>query len=166
MSTVAQTPRGALTCSGRERCSTAGNVTRSLLGYLALAGLFYVIVSPAQAVARRFADVGTEAPRLLAGYGLGLIGAGVFRADAADGFPPGTPARPAAHLSGHGVMRLRSALLAWSPTASSSHAALTVAHAAEAPSRPAWSGWCSRLGSPGSRPAPPVRQSTSVSPPR
>src|SRR5450755_4712731 len=137
MSTVTQTPHGARRRSGREECLTAGNVTRSSLGYLALAGPFYVIVSLAQAVARhgfdltrgewsllalghlgwiqqanlaltglmiivgavgvrraigRFADAGTWAPRLLAGYGLGLIGAGIFRADAADGFPPGTPA--------------------------------------------------------------------------
>jgi len=148
MSTVTQTPHGARRRSGREECLTAGNVTRSSLGYLALAGPFYVIVSLAQAVARhgfdltrgewsllalghlgwiqqanlaltglmiivgavgvrraigRFADAGTWAPRLLAGYGLGLIGAGIFRADAADGFPPGTPA---AHLSGHGIMHL------------------------------------------------------------
>ena len=32
------------------------------------------------------------ARRLLAGYGLSLVGAGVFRADPALGFPPGTPA--------------------------------------------------------------------------
>src|SRR5262245_47356484 len=31
------------------------------------------------------------APRLIGGFGLGLIGAGVFRADPAMGFPPGTP---------------------------------------------------------------------------
>jgi hypothetical protein len=126
-------------------------VTRSLLGYLALAGPFYVVASLAQALTRhgfdlardewsllalghlgwiqqanliltgvmiivgavgarraigRLADGGTWAPRLLAGYGLGLIGAGVFRADAADGFPPGTPDGHAAHVSGHGMAHL------------------------------------------------------------
>ncbi len=35
---------------------------------------------------------GTWAPILLGLYGLGLIGAGLFRADPALGFPPGTPA--------------------------------------------------------------------------
>jgi hypothetical protein len=131
-------------------------VTRSLLGYLALAGPFYVVVSLAQALTRqgfdlardewsllalghlgwiqqanliltgvmiivgavgarraigRLADGGTWAPRLLAGYGLGLIGAGIFRADAADGFPPGTPDGRAAHVSGHGMLHLLSGSL-------------------------------------------------------
>lgn len=34
---------------------------------------------------------GTWGPILLVGYGLGLIGAGIFVADPAFGFPPGTP---------------------------------------------------------------------------
>jgi hypothetical protein len=149
MSTVAGTTQGAH--PDRQDCSAAGNVTRSLLGYLALAGPFYVVVSLAQALTRhgfglvrdewsllalghmgwiqqanliltglmiivgavgarqaigRFADAGTWAPRLLAGYGLGLIGAGIFPADAADGFPPGTPGGRAAHVSGHGMLHL------------------------------------------------------------
>src|SRR2546430_10313446 len=33
----------------------------------------------------------TWAPRLVAGYGLSLVGAGIFRADPALGFPAGTP---------------------------------------------------------------------------
>jgi Protein of unknown function (DUF998) len=135
----------------RQDCSTAGNITRSLLSYLALAGPFYVLVSLAQALTRhgfslardewsllalghlgwiqqanliltgmmiiagavgvrrkisRFAPAGTWAPRLLVGYGLGLIGAGIFRADAADGFPPGTPTGRAAHISAHGMLHL------------------------------------------------------------
>ena len=148
---VAETTNGARTRPACQDCSAAGNVTRSLLGYLALAGPFYVVVSLAQALTRhgfdltrdewsllalghlgwiqqanliltgvmiivgavgvrraisRSADAGTWAPRLLAGYGLGLIGAGVFRADAADGFPPGTPGGRAAHVSGHGMLHL------------------------------------------------------------
>jgi hypothetical protein len=47
MSTIAGTIPGART---RQDCSAAGNVTRSLLGYLALAGPFYVVVSLAQAL--------------------------------------------------------------------------------------------------------------------
>lgn len=35
---------------------------------------------------------GTWAPILIAIYGIGLIGAGIFKADPALGFPPGTPA--------------------------------------------------------------------------
>lgn len=131
--------------------SRPGNVTRALLGYLALAGPLYVLVSLAQALTRdgfdptrhewsllalghlgwiqqanliltgamlitgaigvRRAigaghDGGTWVPRLLAGYGLGLIGAGVFRADAANGFPPGTPAGRATQFTTHGTLHL------------------------------------------------------------
>ena len=147
MSTIAETTPGART---RQDCSAAGNVTRSLLGYLALAGPFYVVVSLAQALTRHGFDLArdewsllalgrlgwiqqanliltgvmiivgavgarraigaslTPAPgrRLLAGYGLGLIGAGIFRADAADGFPPGTPGGRGAHVSGHAMLHL------------------------------------------------------------
>jgi Protein of unknown function (DUF998) len=150
MSTNAWTTHGTRSRPSRQD-SSAGNVTRSVLGYLALAGPFYVVVSLAQALTRhgfdlardewsllalgrlgwiqqanliltgvmiivgavgarraigRFADAGTWAPRLLAGYGLGLIGAGIFRADAADRFPPGTPSGRAAHVSGHGMLHL------------------------------------------------------------
>lgn len=149
MSAVTGTSQGAR--PGRQGCSTAGNVTRSLLGYLALAGPFYVVVSLAQALTRpgfdltrhewsllalghlgwiqqanfiltgvmiivgaagarraigRSADAGTWAPRLFAGYGLGLIGAGIFRADAAEGFPPGTPGGPATHVSVNAAMHV------------------------------------------------------------
>jgi hypothetical protein len=43
------------------------------------------------------------APRMLALYGLGLIGAGIFRADPALGFPPGTPLENNP-ISGHGML--------------------------------------------------------------
>ena len=46
---------------------------------------------------------GTWGPLLVGIYGLGLIGAGIFVADPALGFPPGTPA-DAHNLSGHGIM--------------------------------------------------------------
>ena len=42
------------------------------------------------------------APRLIGLYGAGLMAAGVFRADPADGFGPGAPAGQAAHVSWHG----------------------------------------------------------------
>ena len=44
----------------------------------------------------------TWAPALIAGYGLGLFAAGVFRADPAQGFPAGTPETVA--LSWHGAL--------------------------------------------------------------
>ena len=45
----------------------------------------------------------TWAPRMLATYGFGLIGAGIFRADPALGFPPGTPV-DATSISWHGLL--------------------------------------------------------------
>jgi Protein of unknown function (DUF998) len=45
----------------------------------------------------------TWAPVLVGAYGLGLIGAGLFRADPALGFPPGTPA-DASSVSWHGLL--------------------------------------------------------------
>jgi hypothetical membrane protein len=49
------------------------------------------------------------APRLLAVYGVALVGAGVFRADPMNGFPVGTPAGPPAHPSVHGLLHLATA---------------------------------------------------------
>jgi hypothetical protein len=42
-------------------------------------------------------------------YGLGLIGAGIFAADPAFGFPPGTPEGAPAAISWHGLMHFVSA---------------------------------------------------------
>jgi hypothetical protein len=50
----------------------------------------------------------TDAPwaaRLIGGYGLGLVAAGLFRADPALGFPPGTPDGPGS-VSWHGILHL------------------------------------------------------------
>lgn len=52
----------------------------------------------------------TWGPLLLAGYGLGLIGAGLFSADPAFGFPAGTPA-DANSISWHGVLHILTAAL-------------------------------------------------------
>jgi hypothetical protein len=46
---------------------------------------------------------GTWVPRLIGVYGLSLVGAGVFRADPAMGFPPGTP-EGAAEVTWHGML--------------------------------------------------------------
>jgi len=45
----------------------------------------------------------TWAPIMLGLYGIGLIGAGIFRSDPALGFPPGTPATNNA-ISTHGIL--------------------------------------------------------------
>jgi Protein of unknown function (DUF998) len=44
----------------------------------------------------------TWAPRLVAAYGVSLVGAGIFRADPAQGFPVGTPESTA--ISWHGML--------------------------------------------------------------
>ena len=132
-------------------CAASGNITRSLLGYLVLAGPFYVAVSLAQALTRpgfsltrdewsllalgpmgwiqmvnliltgammvagaigvrravgRPGPGGVWAPRLLAGYGVALIGAGIFRADPAHWFPPGASTVDASQVSWHGSLHL------------------------------------------------------------
>jgi hypothetical protein len=133
-----------ITAPGRAaHCGPATGITRSLLGYGAVAGPLYVVVSLAQAVTRdgfdltrhqwsllsngslgwiqitnfvltglmtmafavglRRAGCGRWAPRLIGVYGLGLVGAGIFRADPALGFPPGTPAGPA-NVSWPGIL--------------------------------------------------------------
>jgi hypothetical protein len=45
-------------------------------------------------------------PRLLFGYGIGLVASGVFVADPADGFPPGTPAGVPDDISLSGILHL------------------------------------------------------------
>lgn len=66
-----------------------------------LTGLMVV----AAAVGLRRAGVGRWTPRLVAGYGLGMVAAGVFPPDPADGFPAGTPAN-ADTVSWHGALHL------------------------------------------------------------
>ena len=144
---------GARIVHKRDACDRASAVTKSLLGYLAVAGPLYVLVSLAQALTRTGFSVrrdewsllalghlgwiqmanlavtgamviagavgmrramGREsvdarwAPRLLSGYGVALVFAGLFRADPANGFPAGAPAGPAQHLSTHGMLHLLS----------------------------------------------------------
>jgi Protein of unknown function (DUF998) len=47
---------------------------------------------------------GTWGPLLVGGYGVGLLAAGVFAADPAFGFPPGTPEGAPDQLSWHGAL--------------------------------------------------------------
>ena len=52
---------------------------------------------------------GTWGPRLVGAYGASLIAAGIFVADPALGFPPGTPAGPPAVWSWHSTLHFLSA---------------------------------------------------------
>ena len=54
----------------------------------------------------RSAPGGVWAPRLLAGYGVALVGAGIFRADPTSGFPPGASTGNATQVSWHGTLHL------------------------------------------------------------
>ncbi|GAA4564513.1 hypothetical protein GCM10023176_10600 [Micromonospora coerulea] len=68
-----------------------------------------LMLGAAAALGRR--DTGTRwLPRLLALYGAGLLLAGVFRADPADGFPAGTP-RGAGAVSWHGGLHFLAAAI-------------------------------------------------------
>jgi hypothetical membrane protein len=51
------------------------------------------------------------APRLLALFGLGMVCAGIFRADPMNGFPAGTPAGPPTSVSWHGNLHFVTAAL-------------------------------------------------------
>jgi hypothetical protein len=55
----------------------------------------------------------TWGPRLIGSYGLGLVAAGLLRADPASGFGPGAPAGRAAHISWHGDGHLIAASIAF-----------------------------------------------------
>ncbi|MHC1559966.1 DUF998 domain-containing protein [Actinomycetospora sp. C-140] len=45
-------------------------------------------------------------PRLVAGFGVGMVGAGAFVADPMNGFPPGTPDGPATTVTASGIGHL------------------------------------------------------------
>jgi hypothetical protein len=131
-------------------CGPDSRVTRSLLGYGAVVGPFYVMVVLAQALfrpgfslvhddasllsngsfgwiqvanflvtglmvvacaigMRRALTDGRSAawgPFLLAVYGVGLIGAGIFAADPMNGFPAGTPGGRPVVITTHGMLHI------------------------------------------------------------
>ncbi|MFI6232206.1 DUF998 domain-containing protein [Micromonospora sp. NPDC050784] len=66
----------------------------------------------AEALRRRTPTGSVWLPRLLALYGLGLVGAAIFSADPADGFPAGTP-RGAGEISWHGGLHFLVAAVAF-----------------------------------------------------
>jgi hypothetical membrane protein len=133
-----------------RNCGPTERVTKSLLGYGALAGPLYVTVVLVQAAIRPGFDLlhddasllangslgwiqianflltgacvlafavgmaratGGWAPRLVAGFGIGLIGAGIFVADPMNGFPPGTAAGRPEAVSVHGILHIVAAAI-------------------------------------------------------
>ena len=70
-----------------------------------VSGLLVVLGALGMARALRDGRGRTWVPRLIVVYGLGLLGAGVFTADAGQGFPLGTPA-DAVTFSTHGMLHL------------------------------------------------------------
>jgi hypothetical protein len=75
---------------------------------LVVTGLMTVALAVGLRRALRPGRGGTWTPRLVGAYGVGLVGAGVFRADPALGFPPGTP-QGAAEVTWHGMLHFVSA---------------------------------------------------------
>ncbi len=77
---------------------------------LIVSGLLVVASAVGMRSALRDGPASAWAAPLIALYGIGLIGAGIFAADPAYGFPPGTPA-DAHDVSFHGLMHLVSGLI-------------------------------------------------------
>lgn len=77
-----------------------------------VSGVLYVGGALAMRQTMRGTRGGTWGPLLILAFGLGMIGAGVFAADPALGYPPGTRA-DAANVSWHGILHLVSATLAF-----------------------------------------------------
>jgi hypothetical protein len=70
-----------------------------------LAGLLVIFSAIGMQRVLRTGPGGTWTPRLVGLYGVGLLGAGVFTADAGLGFPLGTPPDAVA-ISSHGMLHL------------------------------------------------------------
>lgn len=99
---------------------------------LVLTGL--MTVAAAIGVSRALEDRGW-APRLLAGYGLALVAAGIFVADPMDGFPVGTPAGPPSELSTSGLLHMAAGAIGFTCLVA---AAVVLGRRFAAESRRAW----------------------------
>lgn len=77
------------------------------LGWLQIANFVLTgLLTTLGAAGLRRASIGTWTPRLVALGGLGMIAAGIFRMDPANGFPVGTPTGTSATLSWHGDLHM------------------------------------------------------------
>ncbi|MFI6476698.1 DUF998 domain-containing protein [Nonomuraea sp. NPDC050663] len=86
---------------GRHPASVLSNGDLGWLqiGNFAVTGLAFV----AGAVGLRREGAGIWGPRLIGGFGAGMVAAAFFSADPVDGFPPGTPAGPPLTVSWQGL---------------------------------------------------------------
>jgi hypothetical protein len=73
---------------------------------LVLTGLMVIAAAVGVRRAMRPGPAASWGPGLLAGYGVGLVGAGVFVADPMHGFPPGTADGPPATVSTAGLLHV------------------------------------------------------------
>jgi hypothetical protein len=73
---------------------------------MVLTGLMVLAAAVGMARALATRPGGRWGPRLVAGYGLGLIAAGMFTADPMNGFPLGAPNGPPAATTVHGLLHL------------------------------------------------------------
>jgi hypothetical membrane protein len=78
-----------------------------------IAGLLTIAAAAGVRRALRGGTLGNVGPVLLAGFGVGLVAAGVFVADPALGFPPGTPEGIPDHQSWHSVLHGVSAIVSF-----------------------------------------------------
>lgn len=102
-----------------------------------------MVIACAAGVRRAFGGgrTGTWGALLLALFGLGLIGAGIFVADPMGGFPPGTPPGRPVSVTLHGTLHIVSAGIGFLGFAA---ACLVIGQGFAGERRPAWA-WFSRL---------------------
>lgn len=102
----------ALTRSGfeltRHDLSLLANGPLGWIHVLVLVMTGLMVIAAAAGLSRALAGRpgGRWSPRLVAGHGLGLVGAGLFIADPAYGFPAGTPAGPPTDPTLHGGLHV------------------------------------------------------------
>jgi hypothetical protein len=73
---------------------------------LVLSGLMSIAAAVGMRRSLRATTGGTRGPRLIAGYGVGLVLAGVFTADPMNGFPVGAPPGKPASTSWHSLLHI------------------------------------------------------------
>lgn len=91
------------------RTDAASLLANGRLGWIQVANFLVagaMVVAASIGIGRALRGVrgGVWAQRLVALFGLGIMAAGLFKADPRDGFPAGTPAGPAQHTTWHGSL--------------------------------------------------------------